>query len=234
MEWVRFFPAKYLIGTRGLTPEQKAVYWEVCALISEHDGPYPNDAHKIARGFEGTLARRVRRLIDELIALEKLHLTDDGKLDNGKASAELERSQVRVRSAAGAATQAGVVHNRRASERKKTRKINGHGEPAGSIDTQTDRGDVTTTNTVAARAPVNGGGGGVDLEHERVKRWRVPDDLEAELRKQRPDLIERQIRQRTRDWREYAIANGVPRDFRKSWFGWMLRTERRRRGGIWG
>jgi hypothetical protein len=217
------------------TPAQRLAYVVTCFTIYARQGPIANDAEWLNKSVGLKRTADCRRALDQLIAMGKLQVTTDNKLTNKRCEIELARSRRRMSGLD--RTRPDLVLNASRSRPD----LEGNSAKINGLDHSHDATTTTTTKEVSQQPPpspvaANGRGGGAltAADLERVKGWRVPDDLEADLRKQRPDLIERQIRERTRAWRQYAIANGMPRDLAKSWFGWMLKTERRRRGGIWG
>lgn len=88
-----FYPADWLEGTRGMTPEQDGFYIQVCALMGRAAGPISPDSTWLASacGFKHADPRPVRRLLRELIALGKLRIGEDGLLYNGRMMAEIEK-----------------------------------------------------------------------------------------------------------------------------------------------
>jgi hypothetical protein len=222
---------EWLEGTSDLkSPAQVAVYDQTCLAIYARQGPVANDAEWIRAMTKMRTATQVRRVVDELISMGKLRLTDGGKLTNGRCERELERSRHRMRGLSSRRRPDVVeMSSRRSPEEANSAKINGL-DPVhdGTTTTTTKNHTVTTTESDAARAR-NESGGGVSIELERLRRWRVPDELEARLQKRRPDITTAIMRERTREWRDYAAAQGVPRNFDRSWFGWQMATPRRHR-----
>jgi hypothetical protein len=97
--WFKFFPRDWLTGTQALSFELKGIYWEVCTLIYDAQAPIRNDAGLVARRDPACTERRCRRLLDELIGLGKLKVTDDGRLTNGKSLDVIVDTELRLESA---------------------------------------------------------------------------------------------------------------------------------------
>lgn len=88
--WFRFHPSKFMAGIRGLNANEVKVYICILCRIYERGGPVKYDAEILATycemrpsSFEKSLARLVR--------LEKLKLTDDGRVSNDLADREISR-----------------------------------------------------------------------------------------------------------------------------------------------
>jgi len=219
---------------------QIAVYTVVCLAIYARQGPIANDAEWIHGMVKLRRTADTRRFIDQLVALRKLQLTADGKLTNGRCERALETARRRMGGLGSKSTRSRLEVDSKSSRSRLdlepvSAKTNGLDGVHGATTTTTITKDsLTHTESVAARARngSDGGGGGGDvseLELERFRRWRVPDELEARLLNQRRDITSDRMRARTREWRQYAIENGIPRNFEKSWFGFQLATQKRRR-----
>jgi uncharacterized protein YdaU (DUF1376 family) len=86
---IDFYPQDWLVKTGGLTPEQCGVYIQVVSLIYASRGPVEFDPARISRLVQGCTVRRAKRVLDELIALKKLHVFE-GFLSNNRCEIELK------------------------------------------------------------------------------------------------------------------------------------------------
>jgi len=91
--WYRHYPGDFLHGTMALTAEQKGAYITCLDLMYDRGGPIPDDASWLARQC-GCSTRKWNTIRKLLIAADKLHVTDDGKLRNGRVDYELHRSDI--------------------------------------------------------------------------------------------------------------------------------------------
>lgn len=90
---VEFWPSDWLVGTKGLSNAQCAVYITTCALIYDTGGPVsPKQVIEWRGGSRGSILRT----IDDLVALGKLTRTDDGMLDNRRCEKELSTARHRI------------------------------------------------------------------------------------------------------------------------------------------
>jgi len=218
---------------------QVAVYVVVCLAIYARQGPVANNPKWISGMAKMRRPTETSVAIGELLALGKLRLTDDGRLTNNRCERQLAMA---IRRMGGlVATRQQLGSNSSATRQQlvtnsppKSGKINGLGRVHDATTTTTITKDsITHTESVAAREAngIDSGGGGGVSEHdlERLRRWRVPNELEARLQQKRRDITTEHMRSRTREWREYAVEHGIPRDFAKSWLGWQMATPLRRR-----
>lgn len=95
---VDFSPDEWLAGTRALTPEERGLYWDCCALIYSRGGPIADDEEWLKKALACD-PRTWRRVRARLIAARKLHVVDvDGRphLMNGRAGREIEAAGDRI------------------------------------------------------------------------------------------------------------------------------------------
>jgi len=96
---VDYSPDEYISGVGNvLRADEQGVYWMACSLIMSEGGPVRNDE----RRFAGLCLMRpsdARRILDRLINIGKLALTEDGKLSQKRAQTEVERSAKRIETA---------------------------------------------------------------------------------------------------------------------------------------
>jgi hypothetical protein len=201
-----------------------------CLMIIDQ-GPIAEDVSRISRAARDRRPSDTRRSIEKLIAAGEVTRTQEGLLIMPDATEKLAGAQRRM--AGLGRVDLGTISERSRNDlgtmsTPVARKINGLAPVHESTTTTTKKDTVTTTESDAARAR-NESGGGVSIDLERLRRWRVPDELEARLQKQRPDITTAIMRERTREWRDYAAAHDVPRNFERSWFGWQMATPRRHR-----
>ncbi|WP_412058735.1 DUF1376 domain-containing protein [Bartonella sp. DGB2] len=77
MPWVKFSPCDWIVGTLGLMPEQKGVYIDLLMLMYERKAPVKFDIAFLSRAF-GCSQNKLRKIIDELVRLEKIIITQAG------------------------------------------------------------------------------------------------------------------------------------------------------------
>ena len=85
--------------------------------------------------------------------------------------------------------------------------------------------NLTRTTTTTEADTARGRGGGDDYDrHEGLNGWQPSAAMVAELRRERPDLTDARIQERTADWRAYAAENGTPKNLAAAWRGFLLKT----------
>lgn len=93
LEWVKWYPEKFLNGIAGMPVDQIGVYAVVLNLIYDNGGPIKDDRAKIARRC-GMRPTSLSKVIDALGEDGKL-VVKDGLIGNPRAEQELEtRSKV--------------------------------------------------------------------------------------------------------------------------------------------
>jgi uncharacterized protein YdaU (DUF1376 family) len=86
--WFKCFPTDWLEGTRGLTPEQRGVYFDCLCLLYRTEKPLPFDDKWMS--FQLLISpRRWRTIRNALVALGKLVKTEQGYVNN-RAENEIE------------------------------------------------------------------------------------------------------------------------------------------------
>ena len=96
---VDFHPDEYITGVGGiLTAEQQGIYWMICATIMSEGGPIPFNERRLA-ALCLSRPSRVRAVVEALIEMGKITLTDDGELSQKRALSEVERSTKRIQTA---------------------------------------------------------------------------------------------------------------------------------------
>lgn len=96
---VDFSPDEYISGVGGrLTAEQQGVYWMICATIMSEGGPIPLDARRLAAMC---LMRptRAQAVVEALLEMGKLSVTEEGLLSQKRAVSEVEKSTKRIQTA---------------------------------------------------------------------------------------------------------------------------------------
>lgn len=93
--WFKMYSADWLEGTRALEPELRGIYIDLLCLMSERDGPVPDNDGWIAHQLHIS-KRRWRSARDRLVSTGKLSATPAG-LINSRAAVELEKRANRRR-----------------------------------------------------------------------------------------------------------------------------------------
>lgn len=86
-EWYKREPTAYLGGVQGLSTKQHAVYSVILDLIYQHGGSINDDPKWISGWFSDMGSAAVRRTIEDLIGIGKLHREGD-QLTNRRAKNE--------------------------------------------------------------------------------------------------------------------------------------------------
>lgn len=96
---VDFYPDEYIAGVGNLLrADEQGIYWMICALITSEGGPIARNEMRLG-GLCLMRQTDVRKIIDKLVAMGKLSLTDDGKLSQKRAQTEVELSSKRIQTA---------------------------------------------------------------------------------------------------------------------------------------
>lgn len=214
--WFKFFPDRYLVGTRKMLPLDRGLYWDVCALIMSHRGPIKDDEKEIARAL-GVDRRTWRLSKARILAADKLQLID-GYLTNGMAievSSDAELRVVRARIAG----ESSANHRRIQGELNfKPAKINGLASTGGpEVEVEVDKDSHTETpsdslvdgSCVLTRAreardpPTNAPASRARLIPDD---WEPSDELLARIRKGRPDLVGKLYADQLENFRDWCRA----------------------------
>jgi uncharacterized protein YdaU (DUF1376 family) len=86
-------------GTDSLSLMQEAAYLRLCHQMYRRQGPIPNDVHLHVRLFR-VHHNTARALVQQLLALGKIALNDDGEITQGKVVEVLEQREARSKVAA--------------------------------------------------------------------------------------------------------------------------------------
>jgi uncharacterized protein YdaU (DUF1376 family) len=113
---IDFYPTDFTDGVSGLTPIQIGVYWVVCSLIYSAGGPIPVEDQRLR--LIKCDPRTIRKAIQELVKMGKIHLEDDGKMIVRRCEDELDRGRRRIE----AATKNGAEGNKIKKMRNATAK----------------------------------------------------------------------------------------------------------------
>ena len=87
-EWYKFGYDSWDEGTHDLSLEEEAAYLRVCNQIYRRKGPIPN-SKKLLCSLWRCHPNRADRLLESLLAKNKITLTDDGEITNERAEKEL-------------------------------------------------------------------------------------------------------------------------------------------------
>jgi len=87
--WVRFFPNEWLVGTRGMTGAEIAIYITAVAMIYERGEPIPGE--RLTYRTCGLSPSTFQIGLGKLIGNGKLNRAADGTLSNRKSLEELAR-----------------------------------------------------------------------------------------------------------------------------------------------
>lgn len=88
MPYHRRYHEDALQGYRRLSLEQRGAYTTLLDLIYDNGGPIDNNDRWLA-GELCVSIRKARALISELLTLQKIYLTPDGKISNHRAEKEI-------------------------------------------------------------------------------------------------------------------------------------------------
>ena len=124
-KWVKWDPRAWLVGTRGLSLEERGAYDTILNLLYCRGGTMPDNdranAHEL--GIDVRVWRRIKvRLVD----MQKLS-TAGGRITNERVSAELTSAELRYLSSSQAGTTSAL--------RKGYRNIRYNGLPATGVAT---------------------------------------------------------------------------------------------------
>lgn len=86
--WYKRYPKKFIRGVRGLGPDAIGAYAVILDLIYEDEDSCPNDP-KWLGGILGCPGQKAAALVRKLVEAGKLHLGEDGRLRNERASEAL-------------------------------------------------------------------------------------------------------------------------------------------------
>jgi uncharacterized protein YdaU (DUF1376 family) len=148
------FPKDFLDGCAGLTLEAHGLYNIVVDEIYINGGPVEIDPKALGRRACSNV-RVIRRLLNELVDLGKLYLTDDGRFGNVRADKEMGLSEPDRAPDLFHATVAKTTSL--AKDSPKIRERFGKHEPK-SAQSLVDSVENTPTNSTEPRVPARAGG----------------------------------------------------------------------------
>jgi uncharacterized protein YdaU (DUF1376 family) len=122
-KWVKWDPRAWLVGTSGLSLEERGAYDTILNLLYCRGGALPDDDRANAHQL-GVDLRVWRRLKARLVGLRKLS-TAAGSITNERVSAELTSAELRYLSS----SQAGTI----SAVRKGYRNIRFNGLPSTTV-----------------------------------------------------------------------------------------------------
>lgn len=114
--WFKCYPADWIEATRGLTPEQRGIYFDCLCLIYQFGKALPDDDKWMSHQLHVS-TRLWRTVRDALVASGKLIKTADG-YTNERAESELVSRSNQAR------TNAEIAANRERTKREKSEKEN--------------------------------------------------------------------------------------------------------------
>lgn len=85
--WFKFYPADFMGGVRGLTPQEVGLYTMLLCRIYEENGPIEFNVLRLST-YCGMRAPTFEKTVQKLVDLGKLDLTD-GMLSNARAMSEI-------------------------------------------------------------------------------------------------------------------------------------------------
>ena len=231
--WVRWFPANWLTGSRGLTPTETTIYITVLNLIYEKDGPVDADPATLGRYCLMT-KKAAETALEKLVEKRKLKLVD-GRYSNQRAEDEIARKQemrktqsknAKKRKKPGRAsgslgTQLDVSHERVG---KKAHKNNGTPQPMlplGSANAQPNKKEEIRTKKQESVANATG------QKSKRASRlpedWKIPNEwigeAVAEGLTQAAAMAEAEA---MKNW-SLSAPSGAKLDWRAAWRNWYRR-----------
>ena len=89
MPYFHCYPDNFLVGTQGLSDELTAAYFRIVMKIYSTGGSLPNDTEWLRHLLQKKDRRPVARIVAELVALGKLTIDAEGRLNNDRAAHEL-------------------------------------------------------------------------------------------------------------------------------------------------
>ncbi|PQO23103.1 hypothetical protein C2I36_09545 [Rhodobacteraceae bacterium WD3A24] len=96
--WFPFYPSRFMAGIRGLSANEVKVYIALLCRIYEHNGPIPWKPEILATYCE-IRPSSFDKALDRLLRLEKLYVTDDGRLSNETCDEEISQRSSRSENA---------------------------------------------------------------------------------------------------------------------------------------
>ena len=107
---IDFYPLDWLTLTSHQTPEQRGIFINICAMIYANRKPIDNDPKHIARASNCS-PRLVRAVVEHLLAVGDLILTQDKKLTQKRCERELNAKRTVIEN--------GANGGRKSSEQKR-------------------------------------------------------------------------------------------------------------------
>lgn len=144
-----FYPADFMNGVRGLTPQEVGVYTMLLCRIYEESGPVEYHVRRLAT-YCGMRETAFASVVEKLVDLDKLQLVE-GKLFNRRAEGEIQKRSDGLK----IASKAGKVSAEK-RQQKQGKPATPVQQPFNHTDTDTDTDkerDTTAKAIVSAQAP---------------------------------------------------------------------------------
>lgn len=247
---VDFSPDEWLAGTRTLSPEERGIYWDVCALIYSRGGPIADDEEWLRKALAVDVRtwRRIRAALIKAEKLRELEIDGVAHLMNGRAEREILAAGGRIETA-------------REGGKAKARKRAAAQHPANFGATSARSSDDPTENGPPVSSEINGLGSAI-TNHQppttrsngeslsvtagaladgepppkaEPKATRLPDDWhpEGELRQWTIDTIRKagsgvsaghEVLKFRDYWRAQPGAKGRKLDWSATWRNWIRKA----------
>lgn len=165
-----FYPADFMNGVRGLTPQEVGVYTMILCRIYEESGPVEYHVRRLAT-YCGMREAAFTSVVEKLVDLDKLQLVD-GKLFNRRAEGEIAKraNGLKVASKAGKASAEKRQQNQRASSTTVEQTFN-HTD----TDTDTDIKDKTSIEVLVIPPAIDEVSEAVSAFNEMASRSGWPE-----------------------------------------------------------
>jgi uncharacterized protein YdaU (DUF1376 family) len=133
--YFNFYPADFMNGVRGLSPQEVGVYTMLLCRIYEEDGPVEYHVRRLAT-YCNMREATFEKVVETLVDLGKITLSD-GRLSNPRAEAEISKRSngLEIASRAGKAS----AEKRQQNQRQGATTVQ---QPFNHTDTDTDKYSV--------------------------------------------------------------------------------------------
>lgn len=213
--WIKFYPADWLTGTRGMSAAEIGVYITLIATMYEKGGPVAVDAPRLARACGLPLAS-FNKIVEGLIDADKLTRTDAG-LFNQRVEIELQTRQ----SASVTASNSAKARWQKDQEKQQPDNADALREASSRARARNQKTDIRVDHPSGDSAPAAPRDRGTRLSDEWVLPKPYGDWALAQGLPRERILIEAD---KMKNWSINAGRLGVKKDWFAAWKNWVQKA----------
>lgn len=199
-----FYPADFMNGVRGLSPQEVGVYTMVLCRIYEDNAPIEYNIVRLST-YCGMREKTFAKVLERLIELDKFQV-EDGMISNRRAMAEISKRADKLK----IASRAGKISGQK-RQQKQHAEATDVGVPFNHTDTDTDKEKEEpkgSSKKAGRRLPDD---------------W-VPDEIFARRKGLSAWEVENEAEKFRDYWRGLSGQRAVKADWDATWRNWVRKA----------